>query len=191
MHAWDELTPVEEVMRGLDDVVRQGKVLYVGVSNLPARLISRANILAVWRLWTPFVSLRIENSLIERTPESGADSDGRSLALTVTAWSPLASGMLTGEYSKKGAGRASKERRLDKTSFTPMNDRNFRIAEEVKKEGWRGDGSVASAGCARLAARAAQRYSGPWRPGSSLNSPTTLAACNGLYPKSTRDGSTP
>ena len=69
LHAWDYLTPVEEVMRALDDQVSAGKVLYVGISDAPAWVVSQANMLAILRGWTPFVALQIEYSLIERTPE--------------------------------------------------------------------------------------------------------------------------
>src|SRR5919112_1967839 len=60
LHAWDFLTPVEEVMRALDDLVRAGKILYVGVSDTPAWIVSQANILATLRGWTPYVGLEIE-----------------------------------------------------------------------------------------------------------------------------------
>ena len=69
VHIWDQITPVEEVMRGLDDLVRQGKVLYVGISDAPAWWIAQANTLAHLRGWSPFVGLQIEYSLIERTVE--------------------------------------------------------------------------------------------------------------------------
>jgi aryl-alcohol dehydrogenase-like predicted oxidoreductase len=69
VHIWDQITPVEEVMRALDDLVRQGKVLYVGISDAPAWWIAQANTLATLRGWSPFVGLQIEYSLIERTVE--------------------------------------------------------------------------------------------------------------------------
>ena len=69
VHAWDYTTPVEEVMRGLDDLVRAGKVNYVALSDAPAWIASPANTLAALRGWSPFVALQIEYSLIERTAE--------------------------------------------------------------------------------------------------------------------------
>ena len=69
VHIWDFMTPIEEVMRAFDDLVRQGKVLYVGISDTPAWVVARADTLAELRGWTPFVALQIEYSLIERTPE--------------------------------------------------------------------------------------------------------------------------
>jgi aryl-alcohol dehydrogenase-like predicted oxidoreductase len=69
LHAWDFMTPVEEVMRGLDDMVRAGKVLYVGISDTPAWIVSQANTLAKVHGWSPFVGLQIEYSLAQREPE--------------------------------------------------------------------------------------------------------------------------
>src|SRR5882724_6182028 len=69
VHIWDQMTPVEEVMRGLDDLVRAGKILYTGISDAPAWWIAQANTLAHLRGWSPFIGLQIEYSLIERTVE--------------------------------------------------------------------------------------------------------------------------
>ncbi|MGA9779247.1 MAG: aldo/keto reductase [Limisphaerales bacterium] len=130
MHAWDELTPVEEVMRAFDDLVRAGKVLYIGISDTPAWWVARANTLAELRGWTPFVALQIEYNLIERTPERELLPMADALELTVTPWSPLASGWLTGKY----AGKAKEERRLDKTpQFARRTERNGAIARTVVK----------------------------------------------------------
>jgi len=96
VHIWDGLTPVEEVMRGLDDLVRQGKVLYVGISDAPAWWIAQANTLATLRGWSPFVGLQIEYSLVERTVERELIPMAKALQLGVTAWSPLSGGILTG-----------------------------------------------------------------------------------------------
>jgi len=130
MHAWDELTPVEEVMRAFDDMVRAGKVLYIGISDAPAWWVARANTLAELRGWTRFVGLQIEYNLIERTPERELLPMAEALGLTVTPWSPLASGWLTGKY----AGKAKEERRLDKTpQFARRTKRNEAIAATVVK----------------------------------------------------------
>jgi len=130
MHAWDELTPIEEVMRAFDDLVRAGKVLYIGVSDAPAWWIARAHTLAELRGWTPFVALQIEYNLIERTPERELLPVADALGLTVTPWSPLASGWLTGKYARK----AGDQRRLDQTpQFARPTERNFAVAKEVVK----------------------------------------------------------
>ena len=128
MHAWDQLTPIEEVMRGLDDLVRQGKILYAGVSDVPAWWLSRANTLAECRGLTPFVALQIEYSLIERTPERELLPAAEALGMSLAAWSPLSGGLLTGKYSKKGG----EEKRLDKApGFVDMSPRNLAIAQAV------------------------------------------------------------
>src|SRR5580700_7216675 len=112
VHIWDGITPVEEVMRGLDDIVRQGKVLYVGISDAPAWWIAQANTLAELRGWTQFIGLQIEYSLIERTVERELIPMSKALNLGVLAWSPLARGVLTGKYHGEGkadGGRMTNE----------------------------------------------------------------------------------
>ena len=100
LHIWDQLTPVEEVMRAFDDLVRQGKILYAGVSDMPAWVVAKANTLAELRGWTPFIGLQIEYSLIERTPERELLPMASSLGLGITAWSPLAGGVLDGQVCR-------------------------------------------------------------------------------------------
>jgi aryl-alcohol dehydrogenase-like predicted oxidoreductase len=105
VHAWDFLTPVAEVMRALDDVVRAGKVLYVGVSDTPAWVVSRANMLAELRGLSRFVGLQIQYSLADRTPERELLPMARSLGLAVTPWGVLGAGVLSGKYNEdKGQG---------------------------------------------------------------------------------------
>jgi aryl-alcohol dehydrogenase-like predicted oxidoreductase len=134
MHVWDELTPIEEVMRAFDDMVRAGKVLYIGISDAPAWWIARANTLAEWRDWTPFVGLQIEYNLVERTPERELIGMANALGLTVTPWSPLASGLLTGKYAGTRAKGSKEEKRLDKTpQFKALSERNMKIANAVVK----------------------------------------------------------
>jgi aryl-alcohol dehydrogenase-like predicted oxidoreductase len=117
-------------MRAFDDFVRAGKVLYIGVSDAPAWWVSRANTMAELRGWTQFVGLQIEYNLIERTPERELLPMAEALGLTVTPWSPLASGWLTGKY----AGKAKEEKRLDKTpQFARRTKRNEEIAKTVVK----------------------------------------------------------
>ena len=99
VHAWDFTTHVDEVMRGLDDLVRQGKVLYVGVSDTPAWVVARANTLAEIRGWSPFVALQIRYSLIDRAVERELLPMARSLDLAVTPWSILGAGVLSGKYN--------------------------------------------------------------------------------------------
>jgi aryl-alcohol dehydrogenase-like predicted oxidoreductase len=98
VHIWDAVTPVEEVVRSLDDVVRAGKALYVGISDTPAWIVSHAVAMADLRGWTRFAGLQIPYSLVERTVERELLPMARGLDLTVTAWSPLGDGLLAGRY---------------------------------------------------------------------------------------------
>ncbi|HEY6387592.1 MAG TPA: aldo/keto reductase [Candidatus Acidoferrum sp.] len=132
VHIWDQITPVEEVMRGLDDLVRQGKVLYVGISDAPAWWIAQANTLAQLRGWSPFVGLQVEYSLIERTVERELLPMANALNLGLTAWSPLAGGILTGKYHGHGSseqGRMSSDMAKD---FLPEPQRADRVVAAVK-----------------------------------------------------------
>ncbi len=112
LHIWDFMTPVEEVMRAFDDLVRQGKILYIGISDAPAWIISRANTMAELRGWTQFIGIQIEYSLLERTCERELVPMARQLDLGVTAWSPLAGGLLTGKYDHGGRDN-NEEKRLE------------------------------------------------------------------------------
>jgi aryl-alcohol dehydrogenase-like predicted oxidoreductase len=100
LHAWDYMTPVEEVMRALDDVVRAGKVLYVGISDTPAWVVSQANTLAELRGWSRFVGLQIPYSLIERAPERELLPMAKAHEMAVTTWGALGGGVLSGKYEK-------------------------------------------------------------------------------------------
>jgi aryl-alcohol dehydrogenase-like predicted oxidoreductase len=101
VHAWDQFTPVEETMRALDDAVRAGKILYVGMSDAPAWWIAQANTLADGKGWTPFVALQLKYNLIERTIEREFIPMANALGLAITCWSPLEGGVLTGKYRGK------------------------------------------------------------------------------------------
>jgi aryl-alcohol dehydrogenase-like predicted oxidoreductase len=131
MHAWDGTTGIDEVMRGFDDLVTQGKILYAGASDAPAWIVSAANTLADLRGWAPFVALQIEYSLIERTVERELLPMARAYDLAVTPWSPLGSGMLTGKYASP-ADAGSRERRISAGSYR-LTERNFAIARVVRE----------------------------------------------------------
>ena len=108
VHAWDGRTPIEETMRAFDDLVKQGKILYAGVSDHPAWKVAEANTLAMLRGWTPWVALQIEYSLVERTPERDLMPMALDFGMAVTPWSPLASGVLTGKYLDDSAEKDSR-----------------------------------------------------------------------------------
>jgi len=128
LHIWDSLTPMEEVMRSFDDLVRMGKVLYIGISDSPAWIVSQGNTLATLRGWTPFIGLQIEYSLKERTPERELLPMAKALNIGVTAWSPLGGGVLTGKYNQPNPvdGRLS----MTDQPFQ-IFDRDLKIAETV------------------------------------------------------------
>jgi aryl-alcohol dehydrogenase-like predicted oxidoreductase len=132
VHIWDQITPVEEVMRGLDDLVRQGKVLYVGISDAPAWWIAQANTLAQLHGWSPFVGLQIEYSLIERTVERELIPMAKALNIGVTAWSPLAGGVLTGKYHGHGASEQGRMNSDMLKDFMPEQHLANRVVAAVK-----------------------------------------------------------
>jgi aryl-alcohol dehydrogenase-like predicted oxidoreductase len=112
LHIWDFTTPWEEILRGLDDLVRSGKVLYIGISDTPAWEISRAQMLAELRGWTAFTALQIPYSLAQRTVERELLPMAAALGIGITAWSPLAAGVLSGKYGSHNrmtaAGRGTR-----------------------------------------------------------------------------------
>lgn len=128
VHTWDFLTPQDEVMRALDDVVRSGKVLYIGISDTPAWVVSRANMLAEMRGWSSFVALQAEYSLIERTPERELLTMAGELNLSTLAWGSLGMGVLSGKY-ERGAEAAMPGKRPIKGGR--LNERTLLIAHEV------------------------------------------------------------
>src|ERR1700726_648173 len=133
VHIWDQITPVEEVMRGLDDLVRAGKVLYTGISDAPAWWIAQANTLAQLRGWSPFVGLQIEYSLIERSVERELVPMAKALNIGVTAWSPLAGGVLTGKYHGHGSSEQGRMKMDMIKGRMPEKQRADRIVAALKK----------------------------------------------------------
>lgn len=141
LHAWDFLTPVEEVVRALDDLVSAGKVLYVGISDTPAWIVARAVTLAELRGWSRFVGLQVEYSLARRTAERDLLPMARELELGVTAWGPLGAGLLTGKYtsppgegaSEDGQEGATPRGRLEEADLYAgtLNEGNLAIARAV------------------------------------------------------------
>ncbi len=140
LHIWDNLTPFDEVMRAFDDLVRAGKVLYAGVSDTPAWQIARMQTLADLHGWAPLVALQIEHSLIERTVERELLPMARELGLGVLAWSPLASGVLSGKYTRadldhrKSADSSVTGTRKDVAAGNgALTARTLDIADEVSR----------------------------------------------------------
>ncbi|MDI1477138.1 aldo/keto reductase [Polyangium sp. y55x31] len=122
VHAWDFTTGVEEVMRGLDDLVRAGKVLSIGISDAPAWVVSQANTVAMLRGLSPFAALQIEYSLIERTVERELIPMAEAFGITLTPWAPLGGGVLTGKYSRgSGAPEDTKRAAGNEARLSPKN----------------------------------------------------------------------
>lgn len=138
LHVWDSTTPVEEILRGMDDLVRQGKVLYVAISNGPAWQVARMQATADLRGWSPLVALQIEYNLIERTGERELIPMAREMGLGVVPWSPLAGGALTGKYSRDdltapdGAFGDGTRRSLNLAQGA-LTERNFAIVDVVRE----------------------------------------------------------
>jgi len=124
LHTWDYLTPPEEVMRALDDQVRLGKVLYLGVSDTPAWVVAQMQTLAAARGWATFAGLQIEYSLVQREVERELIPMARGLGLGVLAWGPLGAGVLSGKYASSGP--AAGDRRL-----TDVDPARLAVAREV------------------------------------------------------------
>ena len=100
-HFWDKLTPIEETLRALDDLVRAGKIRYVGFSDTPAWKCAQAQTLAALKGWSPLIALQIEYSLLERTVEAELIPMALELGMGVTPWSPLKGGVLSGKYTRQ------------------------------------------------------------------------------------------
>jgi len=124
LHIWDDITPIDEVMRGMDDLVRQGKVNYIAISDTPAWVVAKGNTLAELMGWSQFVALQIEYSLIARTAERELIPMAKNFGLTVTPWAPLGGGALTGKYLKGDKGRIKPESKR-------LNERAVEITKVV------------------------------------------------------------
>lgn len=142
LNGWDFMTPIEEVVRALDDLVRQSKILHIGVSNTAAWLVARANTIAEYRGWASFVAIQVAYNLLQRDVERELLPMATDLDIGITAWTPLASGFLTGKYqgeapvTQVGCPRRSESRRLDDpaaANFVRPTERNALIASEVTR----------------------------------------------------------
>lgn len=118
VHLWDTFTPVDEVMSTLDALVRAGKIRYVGLSNVPAWYLGRAQTLAEWRGWEPVAVVQINYSLLARTIEYEFVDAAMQLGVGLTAWSPLANGLLSGKYRINDNGEFEGDGRVTKTWTT-------------------------------------------------------------------------
>lgn len=131
VHLWDTFTPVDEVMATLDACVRAGKIRYVGFSNVPAWYLGRAQTLAEWRGWEPIAALQVNYSLLARTIEYEFVDAAQELGIGLTAWSPLANGLLSGKYRVNDEGKFEGDGRVTKTWIT--DNTVFSASAQVKR----------------------------------------------------------
>ena len=124
LHIWDDITPIDEVLRGMDDLVKQGKINYVAISDTPAWVVAQGNTMAELMGWSRFVALQVEYSLIARTPERELIPMAKHFGMTVTPWAPLGGGVLTGKYLRGEQGRIKPESKR-------LNDRAVAITQAV------------------------------------------------------------
>jgi aryl-alcohol dehydrogenase-like predicted oxidoreductase len=144
MHTWDRMTPVEEVMRAMDDAVRAGKIRYVGLSDTPAWFAGRAQTLADWRGFEPVAAMQLEYSMIERNAENEFADLAATLGMGLVPWSPLGMGVLSGKYrpsqgsgsfqakAVSGDGRLASLAAAPPPGFDKLTERNFRIVAELE-----------------------------------------------------------
>ncbi|MFE3830045.1 aldo/keto reductase [Streptomyces sp. NPDC059092] len=135
VHFPDELTPMEEILRGLDDLVSSGKIHHAALSNFPAWRVSRAVALADLKNWAPVVGIQNEYSLVERTADRELLPMAESLGLGAALWSPLGGGLLTGKYRRSAEGRLSDLGAVIHTESTDQKtavvDAVLAVAEEI------------------------------------------------------------
>jgi aryl-alcohol dehydrogenase-like predicted oxidoreductase len=140
LHIWDGTTPVEEILRAMDDLVRAGKVLYMGISSTPAWQIARMQAVADIRGWSALIALQVEYNLIERTTERDLIPMANEMGLGVVPFSPLSSGLLSGKYSredflrKSGSTPGNSGTRKNTLEYLgKFTERNMNIVDEVKQ----------------------------------------------------------
>ena len=151
LHIWDKNTPIEETMAALDDLVRAGKVRYIGVSDTPAWKVAQANTLAQFRGWSAFAALQVEYSLLERNVEQDLIPMALEFGLGVTPWSPLKSGALSGKYTRANAGA----QKGDRGAFLEgsLNEETYAVIDQLEIIAKAHETSVAAVSLAWLSAK--------------------------------------
>jgi aryl-alcohol dehydrogenase-like predicted oxidoreductase len=150
LHNWDVNTPIDETMAALEDLVRAGKVRYLGVSDTPAWKVAEANVTARFRGWSQFIGLQIEYSLLERSVETDLVPMAKELGLGITPWSPLKSGVLSGKYT-----RANSKAQGGRALFMQdqLNEKTFTLIDELEKIAKAHDTTVARVALAWVQSR--------------------------------------
>jgi aryl-alcohol dehydrogenase-like predicted oxidoreductase len=134
LHTWDRVTPAEEVVRTLDDLVRSGKVRHVGLSDVPAWYASRAQTIAEFRGYEPISAIQLEYSLAQRSIENEFVPLGTEHGIGIMAWAPLANGLLSGKYRPNVDGGTQVGRFAllkDHPALTKLTERNWSIIAEL------------------------------------------------------------
>jgi aryl-alcohol dehydrogenase-like predicted oxidoreductase len=131
MHAWDRLTPMEETLRALDDLVRAGHVRYIGFSDTPAWKVAESHVTTTFRGWTVPIALQIEYSLLERTADRELLPAAAGLGLGITVWSPLKNGILAGKYSRRDKGTHTPQRKFILPTLS--DDATYRVVDTAAK----------------------------------------------------------
>ena len=159
LHIWDFRSPLDEVMRALDDLVRSGKVFYGAVSDTPAWKVAAANTMAELRGWTPFIAYQAQYNLIERTSDREIRPMCAEHGLTLMPWSPLANGLLSGKYSRVDMGPPDPgeiktgSRRGQLQAMGAFNEHNMNVLDVLKGVAENVDASVSQVALAWLLAR--------------------------------------
>lgn len=138
LHAWDTVTPVEEVISTLNDMVREGKIRHIGFSDVPAWYATRAQTIAEKEGKERLVALQMEYSLVERNIEREHVPAAQELGIAICPWSPLASGFLTGKYKREGTteqgeGRLAKVKGSGNPVFEKFTERNWGILAVLRE----------------------------------------------------------
>ncbi|SDZ29870.1 Predicted oxidoreductase [Asanoa ishikariensis] len=134
LHTWDRITPVEEVVRTFDDLVRAGKIRYAGLSDVPAWYAARAQTFAEANALTPMITVQLPYSLVARDIEAEFTAMAQTLGMGLTAWSPIGGGLLTGKYRRSAEGLAGPGRMAaGGGAERPVSERDWRIVEELEK----------------------------------------------------------
>lgn len=120
VHVCDEVTPLDEIVRGFDDLARAGKILYAGLSNFPAWRVARAATIAELRGAVPIAGIQVEHSLVQRAAEHELLDAAQALGIGVVAYSPLGGGVLTGKY-RAGKDQARRDEAWGGAGFQPEN----------------------------------------------------------------------
>jgi aryl-alcohol dehydrogenase-like predicted oxidoreductase len=151
LHNWDVHTPIDETLAALEDLVRSGKVRYIGVSDTPAWKVAQANVMAQFRGWAAFIGLQIEYSLLERSVEQELVPMALELGLGITPWSPLKSGVLSGKYTRKSAGQVKSDRSAFMAAY--LKESTYALVDELETVAEAHDSTVARVALAWLRGR--------------------------------------